>query len=132
MKIKKTYFRMYVNDLDKVLPYYEKLFGRRPDLRFNYPAMHLELASVGDFLFVAGKSEDLKPFRNTKVTFMVDSLDDFLVYFAQNKFAIIRKPQIVPTGKNVTVRHPDGLIAEYVEHRPAQVKSANLIKNKLV
>ncbi|MDD9146967.1 MULTISPECIES: VOC family protein [unclassified Sporolactobacillus] len=130
MKIKKTYFRMYVNDLDKVLPYYEKLFGTHPDLRFKYPEMHLELASIGDFLFVAGKSEDLKPFSMTKLTFMVDSLDDFLIYFEHNNVAIIREPRIVPTGKNVTVRHPDGLIAEYVEHQPAQVKAVNLTKSK--
>ncbi|MCL1631970.1 VOC family protein [Sporolactobacillus sp. CPB3-1] len=117
MHIKKTYFRMYVNDLDEVLPFYEKLFGMHPDTRFNYPEMHLELASIGDFLFVAGKREDLKPFSKTKVTFMVDSLDDFLIYFKQNHFEIIREPRKVPTGKNVTVRHPDGLIAEYVEHQ---------------
>ncbi|MCO7125507.1 VOC family protein [Sporolactobacillus shoreicorticis] len=132
MKIKKTYFRMYVSNLDEVLPYYEKLLGIHPDLRFKYPEMHLELASIGDFLFVAGKSEDLKTFNTTKVTFMVDALDDFLIYFEQNNFEIIREPRIVPTGKNVTVRHPDGLIAEYVEHQPDQVKSVNLTKNKSI
>lgn len=130
MKIQKTYFRMYVNDSDKVLPYYEKLFGVHPDLRFNYPEMHLELASIADFLFIAGKSDDLEPFSKTKVTFTVDSLDDFLIYFKQNNFEIIREPRIVPTGKNVTVRHPDGLIAEYVEHQPAQIKSVHLADGK--
>jgi hypothetical protein len=58
----------------------------RPDLRFNYPAMHLEATSISDFL----------------------------AYFEQIHLKIIREPRFVPTCKNVTFKHPDGLIAEYM------------------
>ncbi|WP_100487314.1 VOC family protein [Sporolactobacillus pectinivorans] len=130
MKIKKAYFRMYVNNLDDVLPFYQKLYGLPVNLRFKYEEMHLELASIGHFLFVAGTPDDLKPFSQTKITFLVDSLDDFLTYFEENKIKIIRKPRKVPTGRNVTVQHPDELIAEYVEHQVSEVQAVNLMSHE--
>lgn len=116
MKILKSFTRIFVSDLDTMLPFYEKLYGSKAQLRFKYSEMNLELASVGDLLFIAGSPEALLPFRDTKLTFVVDSLDDFLAYFKENGIECIRQPRKVPTGRNVTVRHPDGTIIEYVEH----------------
>lgn len=50
----------------------------------------------------------------------VESLDDhlsFYEYHKRMKSEIVRDRKIVPTGVNMTVRHPDGSIFEYVEHR---------------
>lgn len=116
MKVLKTFTRLYVNDLDSVLPFYEELYNEKTQTRFKYPQMNLELASVGDILFIAGTNEDLKPFLGTKATFVVDSLDEFASFFKQKGLKFIREPKKVPTGKNMTVQHPDGTIIEYVEH----------------
>ena len=41
------------------------------------PLNNLELASIDDLLLIGGKEEDLKPFKQTKVTFLVDSIEEF-------------------------------------------------------
>ncbi|MGG0757590.1 VOC family protein [Brevibacillus laterosporus] len=52
----------------------------------------------------------------TIATFVVDSLDEFATSFKENGYKFMREPRQVPTGKNMTVQHPDGTIVEYVEH----------------
>lgn len=123
MKVLKTFTRIYVSDLDTVLPFCEGLYGVKTELRFTYPEMNLELASVGDLLFIAGSPEALKPFEGTKATFVVDSLDEFLTHLNKIGVKVIREPKQVPTGKNMTVQHPDGTIIEYVEHTQAYIES---------
>jgi len=71
---------------------------------------------VGDILLIAGSDEALKPFKSTQATFLVDSLDDFRAYLEEKGAKIIRGPAKVPTGKNMTIKHPDGSVIEYVEH----------------
>lgn len=121
MKILKTLSRLYVNNLDPALEFYEDLLGISATMRFQIPQIGLELAQIGDILLVAGSEEALKPFRNTQATFLVDSLDEFKVFLKEKGAEIIRGPAKVPTGRNMTARHPDGAIIEYVEHfKPAE------------
>lgn len=117
MKVLRTLIRIYVEDLDSAVDYYEKLLGVKCDLRFLYSEVDLELASVGQFLLLCGSEESLKPFRDTQATLIVDSVDKFKQFFELNGTEIIRGPKAVPTGKNMTVVHPDGVIVEYVEHK---------------
>ncbi|KLU63321.1 glyoxalase-like domain protein [Peptococcaceae bacterium CEB3] len=116
MKILKTLIRVYVDKLDSALLFYEKLLGTKAEMRFAYPEVHLELATVGDILLIAGSNETLKPFRNTKATFLVDSVQEFKSCLEQTGAKIIRGVKEVPTGRNMTVEHPDGAIFEYVQH----------------
>lgn len=67
-------------------------------------------------MFIAGPPEALKPFEGTKATFVVDSVDEFLTYLKIKGVKFIIEPKQAPTGKNMTVQHPDGTIIEYVEH----------------
>ena len=116
MKILQTYVRIYVTELDPALVFYESLTGLQTDLRFAYPELELELASVGHFLILAGSEEALAPFRETKATFRVDSLEEFRSYLTKSGARIIRGVKRVPTGSNMTVQHPDGSRFEYVQH----------------
>ena len=50
------------------------------------------------------------------VTFLVDSLQAFKLHLEQSGVEILSQPKDVPTGRNMRVRHPDGLVVEYVEH----------------
>ena len=79
-------------------------------MRFEIPQIGLELAQIGDILLIAGSDEALKPFRSTQATFLVDSLDEFRAYLEEKGAEIIRGPDKVPTGRNMTVRHPDGSV----------------------
>lgn len=70
-------------------------------------------------MLIAGYDEALKPFRSTQATMFGDSLDEFKTYLEEKGAEMIRGPNTVPTGRNMTVRHPDGSIIEYVEHSKA-------------
>lgn len=116
MKIIKTYVRLYVSKIDDVLPFYERLFGEKAAMRFRLQSMNLELAGVGNVLLVAGNEEALRPIRPITVTYVVDSVHDFMEHLKNSGASIVRGPTAVPAGRNMTVRHPDGTVAEYVEY----------------
>lgn len=116
MKILKTLIRVYVDDLDSSLSFYENLQFTKAQSRFGYPEMKLELATVGDVLLIAGSKEALKPFQHTNGTFLVDSVEEFKMFVEQRGGKTISGIKDVPTGRNMTVEHPDGAIIEYVEH----------------
>ncbi len=118
MKVLNVSSRVYLQPdaLDSTISFYEKLFNQTYRLRFSYSAAGLEIASVGHILLIAGSAENLEPFRKTVATFLVDNLDEFLFYLKQSGAQILSEPKEVPTGRNMHVRHPDGLVVEYVEH----------------
>jgi predicted enzyme related to lactoylglutathione lyase len=122
MKVLQTLSRLYVPDLNSALELYEELLDTPADTRFEIPQIGLELAQIGNILLIAGSEEALKPFRSTQATFLVDSLDDFRAFLEEKGAEIIRRPAKVPTGRNMTVRHPDGPVIEYVEHSKAPEK----------
>lgn len=117
MKIKKVLSRFYVNDIDKAIEFYEKIFNEKCSMKFDYPEMNLKLASVGSVLIIAGSDEALKKFKDTNATFLVDSVAEFRTFLLNNGAEIIRDLKEVPSGRNMTVKHLDGTIVEYVEHK---------------
>lgn len=120
MKILKTLIRVYVDELDSALSFYENLLGVKAWLKVVYSEVNLELAGVGDVLLLAGSQEALKPFQDTKATFLVDSVEEFKSYLEQQGGKIVRGIKDVPTGRNMTMKHPDGSIFEYVQHSTRQ------------
>src|SRR4051794_14130434 len=60
---------------------YEQLLDTPCDLRFDYPEVTLQLASVGNLLLIAGTNEALEAFRTTAMTVLVPSLDEYLARF---------------------------------------------------
>jgi len=116
MKILKILNRVYIADLDSALSFYENLLGTKVEMRFALPQANLELANVGDILLIAGSEESLKQFKDTKGTFLVDSLEDFKDFLQKSGGKILIGPNNVPTGKNMTAKHPDGTVFEYVQH----------------
>lgn len=115
MQIIKVFTRIFARNLADILPFYEGLVKEKADLYVNYKELNLELASVGDFLLIAGSDAALEPFRTTVATILVDSLADFRSFLERSGAAVISGPQAVPTGWNMRVRHPDGSVIEYVE-----------------
>ncbi|MGP3974680.1 VOC family protein [Streptomyces sp. 8N114] len=113
-----TLARVYVDDLDTALPTFVDLTGEQPRQRFSYRG--LELATIGGFLLLAGTTEALAPYRGTHATVLVDSLDEALQITEQHSGKILDGPNMVPTGRNLTVRHQGGSTIEYVEFSASQ------------
>jgi len=68
-------------------------------------------------LLIAGTDEALASVRKTQVTYVVDSVAEFEEHLKQHGGEILPSPKPVPTGFNMRVRHPDGCVVEYIEHR---------------
>ncbi|MFF5437968.1 hypothetical protein [Streptomyces achromogenes] len=113
MPVLATLARVYVDDLDAALPTFVELTGEEPRLRFAY--RDLELASVGGYLLLAGSEEALAPYRGTHATTIVESVDQVLDLAERHGGKILDGPNDVPTGRNLTVRHPGGATIEYVQ-----------------
>lgn len=116
MKIKQILNRFYVHDIEKSIEFYEKMLDKKCNLRFKYPQANLELAQIGTILIICGSDEALKPIKDTQATFLVDSIIEFKDFLLSTGATIIRDLKEVPTGMNMTVKHLDGTIVEYVEH----------------
>lgn len=102
--------------MESAIAFYENLCGKKCNRRFTYSEAGLELAQVDRFLLIAGSDEKLEPFKSTQITLFVDDIEEYLKYLKQAGAGIMSEPKVVPTGKNMRVKHPDGIIAEYVEH----------------
>ena len=116
MNINQVLTRVFVNDMNTAIEFYEKLFNKKCVSRFIYQEVELELAQVDNILLICGSEESLKPFLDTKATFSVDSIIEYKNYLLTHGATIIRDIKKVPTGMNMTIKHPDGTIIEYVEH----------------
>ena len=119
MKLLNILVRRYLplDRFDASVSFHEKLIGQKARLRFDYPTHNLKLAQVASILFIAGTEASLAPFVDTNATFMVDDIQAFAKYLPSVGAEILRPLKPVPTGWNMLVRHPDGSLIEYVEHR---------------
>lgn len=115
MKVFKSLARVYVHEMEAAIKFYETIVGSPLTGRFKMEEFNIEVANIGDMLIIAGPEESLKIFRGTHATFLVDSLAEFRPYLLEQGSEIIRDVRKVPTGFNMTVRHPDGAVIEYVE-----------------
>ncbi|MDT8913727.1 hypothetical protein [Amycolatopsis sp. PS_44_ISF1] len=114
MRVLRTYARIYVADLDEVLPVLSQGTGAPVSTRFALPG-GLELATVGRLLVLAGTQAALGPYRATQATLIVDDLDQCQAWLAAAGAELVRGPREVPTGRNLTARLADGVQVEYVE-----------------
>lgn len=117
MKVRQILTRIYVNDMDSAIDFYERLTKEKCANRFEYKQVGLEIARIDNLLIIAGSDKALEPFRRTTATFLVDSIMEYKDFLMDNGAVVIRDIQQVPTGLNMTVKHKDGVIVEYVEHR---------------
>lgn len=113
MPVLATLARVYVDDLDSALPTFIELTGEQPRARFTHHG--LELASIGGYLLLAGTEGALAPYRDTHATTIVTSVEEVLRLADRCGGEVLRGPDEVPTGRNLTVRHPGGATIEYVE-----------------
>lgn len=117
MNIKQILSRFYVNDIEQAIEFYERVLDEKCSSRFEYPQVNLEIARIKNILIISGSDEALIPFKDTQATFLVDSILEFKDFLLNNGATIIRDIQEVPTGVNMTIKHLDGNIVEYVEHK---------------
>ncbi len=115
MRVIEKCFRVYTQDIAAAIGFYEALQGITCELRVKIPETQVEAAKVGGFLILAGDKARLDPVRHVDAIFYVDCLDDFAAWLPRQGADIIEPPRSIKAGKNLTARHPDGLVVEYFE-----------------
>lgn len=116
MNIKRILTRIYINDINLAIDFYERLTNEKCANRFEYKPAGLEIARINNLLIIAGSDEALQPFKDITATVLVDSITEYKDFLIKNGATILQDIQQVPTGFNMTIKHKDGVIIEYVEH----------------
>ncbi|PZT70951.1 VOC family protein [Streptomyces sp. SW4] len=106
--------RIYVDDLDKAIPFYEGLAGGRA-LRFERGGV--EVAAVGCFLLMSGPESQLELLRKVAATIAVTDVEEAHRTLSELGADIVAGPLPTPAGRNLIARHPDGTVYEYVDRR---------------
>ncbi|MGD0558628.1 MAG: hypothetical protein ABSA93_27075 [Streptosporangiaceae bacterium] len=107
--IQEVLARVFVDDLDAAIPFYEKL-AEQPAQRFGF--RDVQLARVGSFMLLAGNTE---AYRNRVATLLVKDLRPVLEELDVSGGEVIEGPAPAPNGARLIARHPDGSVFEYIE-----------------
>jgi predicted enzyme related to lactoylglutathione lyase len=116
-------------EIDAAIGFYEKLLGVENDMYVSIPPdpadSHggLTLATVGSFLILEGSAEQLAPFWATAGTLLVDDIGPYFERLMAQGAEVVQPPAERLGGAGFTVRHPDGIVMEYVHHRPSDGES---------
>jgi hypothetical protein len=117
MRVLEHCFRVYAEtaEFEPLIRFYEELQGVECQRRVKIPETATEAAKVGSVLILAGENRSIDAVKYVDAIFYVDSLDDFERWLRKQGTEIIHTPRAVTGGRNLTARHPDGLVVEYFE-----------------
>ena len=122
MRVLQQAIRIYTerNQWETAIHFYEVLLGVQCERRVHIAETNVDAAKVGGVLILGADQETLEKLRLVNAVYYVDLLDESYKWLKTNGAEILHEPQTVTGGRNLTARHPDGLVVEYFE--PARKK----------
>ena len=122
MRVLQQAIRIYTerNRWETAIHFYEVLLGVQCERRVHIAETNVDAAKVGGVLILGADQETLEKLRLVNAVYYVDLLDESYKWLKTNGAEILHEPQTVTGGRNLTARHPDGLVVEYFE--PAKKK----------
>ncbi|WP_217212535.1 VOC family protein [Streptomyces sp. AC550_RSS872] len=114
MDILGTTLRVCVDDLERAVPFYERLAGGQA-LRFERGGV--QVAAVGCFLLMSGPEAELEVLRKVAATIAVKDVEEARQVLTELGAHVIAGPVATPVGRNLIAMHPDGAIYEYVDRQ---------------
>ena len=73
MIIKQILTRIYVNDMNAAIDFYERLTNEKCANWFEYKQLGLEIARINNLLIISGTDKALEPFKGTSATFLLST-----------------------------------------------------------
>ncbi|WP_343865533.1 VOC family protein [Caenispirillum bisanense] len=114
--------------LDDVVDFYRGLTGGEVTLRYGYKEQKVRMAGVRSpalsVLVVAGEPAARRPFEAIALTLEVDDLDAVKKAFTYIGGEVMEEKTTEAGTRTLFVKHPDGLLAEYVPHQPPRRAAA--------
>lgn len=111
-----------VGTLVPTVRFYESLAASGLDMDMDIPEAGLHVVAVGPFLILELDRERLDraaQATQTHVTALVAHLDETVERRITAGARIAQERWDSPPGPGVRLQHPDGLLVEYLEHRPS-------------
>jgi predicted enzyme related to lactoylglutathione lyase len=96
------------------------LTGQVIDMDMDVPEFGLHIVAIGGFLIIELDRSTRPDAIATAATVLVANLDQAVAERVAAGAEVIQERRSAPVGAGARLRHPDGLIVEYVEHRPSQ------------
>jgi predicted enzyme related to lactoylglutathione lyase len=106
--------------LIETVRFYEQLTRERLDMDMDIPEAGLHVVAVGSFLILELDTEQHGLATQTTVTVLNADLDQAVATQVAAGAEIVQERWEAPVGAGTRLRHPDGLIVEYLEHRPTK------------
>lgn len=103
-----------VSDLHSSLDWYERLFGRPPDVVPNEDEVMWHVAGTG-WLYVI---QDVERAGKTVVTVSVSDLEQFVVDLERRGISVGPVESHTDAGRKVDVQDPDGNVISWIEVSP--------------
>jgi predicted enzyme related to lactoylglutathione lyase len=104
--------------LIETVRFYERLIQARLDMDMDIPEAGVHVVAVGSFLILELDTEQHRLAAQTTVTVLNADLDQAVARQVTAGAEIVQDRWEGPVGAGTRLRHPDGLIVEYLEHRP--------------
>jgi predicted enzyme related to lactoylglutathione lyase len=127
VRIRQQAFRVYADPaaFEQTIRFYEEMQSIHCERRVLIAETGVQVAKIGGFLLLSGTEEQLKEARQVGAIFYVEDIVEAAVWLKGTSAEITRPLRTVTGGRNLTARHPDGLIAEYFEPKaPVEGTSA--------
>jgi len=105
--------------LSPTVDFYRALTSAPVDMDMEWPEAQLHLVAVGAFLIIELDPSAHEQAAATTTTVLVAGLDDAVAEQVRRGAEIVQSRWEAPVGAGALLRHPDGLLVEYVEHRPS-------------
>jgi predicted enzyme related to lactoylglutathione lyase len=114
MNILGATLRVCVDDLERAVPFYERIAGGRAQ-RFERGGV--SVAAVGCFLLMSGPESELEVLRKVAATIAVDDVDEARQVLTDSGAQVLAGPMATPAGRTLVALHPDGSLYEYADRR---------------
>ena len=108
--------------LKDTVGFYQALTGATLDMDMDIPEGGLHVVAVGAFLVLEmdpAKLDRIEQAQQTHVTVLAPHLADAVHASVTRGAEIVQGRWEAPPGPGYRLRHPDGLLVEYLEHRPS-------------
>lgn len=114
MNILGATLRVCVDDLERAVPFYERIAGGRAQ-RFERGGV--SVAAVGCFLLMSGPESELEVLRKVAATIAVDDVEEARQVLTGSGAQVLAGPMATPAGRTLVALHPDGSLYEYADRR---------------
>jgi predicted enzyme related to lactoylglutathione lyase len=108
--------------LKRSVRFYEALSQVDLDIDREIPEADLHVVGVGAFLILdmdPEKLDRIEQAKQTLVTVLAPDLEEAVKASVQEGSVVVQERWQSPPGPGYRLRHPDGRLVEYLEHRPS-------------